>query len=133
MCLVWPLCGALAILKNKKKFGMVLQLQIQYCRTLNIYSHMVSSNCTSKSRKINRKWKEIKKIYNFILRKMYITGLELQIPDSRGQCASYCAMGDLKFGACICPIYRQPIFRINLNTDKSVSMQSELLACLPTL
>ena len=35
--------------------------------------------------------------------------------------------------ASICPIYRQPIFIINLNTDKTVSMQSELLAFLPTL
>ena len=32
---------------------------------------------------------------NLILRKMYIAGLELTIPDSGGQCANHCTTGDL--------------------------------------
>ena len=28
--------------------------------------------------------------------KMFIAGLDLTIPDSRGQCANHCAMTDLK-------------------------------------
>ena len=65
--------------------------------------------------------------------KIYIAGLELTIPDSTGQCANHFAMEDLKIGACICPIYRQSILIINLNTDKTLAMQSERLASLSTL
>ena len=31
-----------------------------------------------------------------ILSKMYVAGLELTIPDSRGQCANHCTMEGLK-------------------------------------
>ena len=37
-----------------------------------------------------------------------------------------------KIGKSIFPMYGKPIFMINLNTDKTVSRQSELLTCLPT-
>ena len=58
---------------------------------------LIFARCfTSKLRKIKRKDKEIKKNNSLIMRKMFIAGLELKIPDSRGQCANYCAMRGLK-------------------------------------
>ena len=67
-------------------FGFFLPLNIQYI-VLSIYIRIFF---TSKLRKIKRKDKEIKN-NNFILRKMFIAGLELTIPDSGGQCAKHCA------------------------------------------
>ena len=64
------------------------------------------------------------------MRKMLIGGLELTIPDSKGQCANNCAMRDLKFeGVCVLfiDIYNK------FEHEKTGSMQSELLTCLPTL
>ena len=61
------------------------------------YFQYIYAHCfTSKLRKITRKDKEIKKNNNLILRKMIIVGLELTIPDSRGQCANHCATKDLQ-------------------------------------
>ena len=58
---------------------------------------------------------------------MYNVGFELMTPDSRGRCSHHCAMEDLQFSGNIFPIYSQPISIMNLNTDKTVSKQSELL------
>ena len=91
--------------------------------------------CTLFNFKIEKNKKERqgnKKNNNLILSKMILVGLELLTPGSTGQCANHCAT-KIKTWACICPIYRQPIFIINFNTDKTVSTQSELLAFLPTL
>ena len=46
--------------------------------------------------KIKRKDKEIKNNNNLILRKMFIAGFELTIPDSRCQCSNHWAMKDLE-------------------------------------
>ena len=60
-----------------------------------------------------------------------MAGLELTIPDSRGQCANHCATKAFQLKRVF--VLFIDIFIINLNADKTVSMQSELLACLPTL
>ena len=93
MCLVFPLCGAFAILKNKNVW------LFSTANPVFPYFQYIFAHCfTSKLRKITKKDKEIKKIYiyNLILRKMIIVGLELTIPDSRGQCANHCATKDLQ-------------------------------------
>ena len=63
---------------------------------------------------------------------MYNPGLELMIPGSRGRRSNHFAMEDSLFGKSIFPIYRQPIYIINFNTDKTGSRQSDLFVCLPT-
>ena len=63
---------------------------------------------------------------------MYSPGFELMTPVSRGRRSNHFAMEDLRNGKFIFPIYRQLISIINFNTDKTVSRQSELFACLPT-
>ena len=73
---------------------------------------------------------EIKKILE--KEKRYSPGLELMTPGSRGQRSNHFAMEDSRFGKSLFPIYRQLIFIINFNTDKTGSRQSELFVCLPT-
>ena len=63
---------------------------------------------------------------------MYTAGFELTIPDSGGGCSHHCAMEVYQFIDTVVPIYRQLILIINLN-KKTVSMQSELFSCLPTM
>ena len=63
---------------------------------------------------------------------MFSPGLELTTPSSPGRRSNHSAMKDSRFGRSIFLIYRQPIFKINFNTDKTVSRQSELFACRPT-
>ena len=147
-----PCMGYLPFWKIKK-FGF-----FSIANPVLSYFQYIFAHCfTSKLRKIKRKDEEIKKINNLILRKMIHAGLELTTPDSTGQCDNHCATKDLKLsvylsywgwillilrspkGGCCsilddlsCSIYRQPIFISNLNTDKTVSMQSELFAFLPT-
>ena len=78
----------------------------------------------------NTKERQGKKL---IRRKMYSAGFKLTSPGCRGQCSHHCAIEVSQFSDSIFPIYRQPIFIINLNTDTTVSRQSELLSCLPTV
>ena len=68
-----------------------------------------------------------------IWRKMYSAGFDLTTSDSRGRCYHYCAMEDFRFSDTFFPIFRQPIFMINLNTEKTVSRQWKLLSCVPTI
>ena len=56
---------------------------------------------------------------------MYSLGLELTTPSSWGRRSNHFAMKDSRFGQSILPIYRQPILKINFNTDKTVSRQSD--------
>ena len=84
-----------------------------------------------KIEKIKRKDKEIKKIIWFWGK--WFTWDSNSRPLLLQASALTTALRKILSWACICPIYRQPIFIINLNTDKTVSMQSELLAFLPTL
>ena len=83
--------------------------------------------------KLGKKGKngEIKKII-LDKEKRFCPGLELMTPGSRGQRSNHFAMEDSRFGKSIFPIYRQSIFIINFNTDKTWSRQSEHFVCLPT-
>ena len=110
--------------KNKKAwllfhciYGIVVQYKFAHC-------------FTPKLRKIKRKDKEIKK--QSLIGKMYSSSLELMAPGSRDRRSNHFAMEDSRFGKFIFPIYRQSIFIINFNTDKTGSRQSELFFCLPT-
>ena len=60
---------------------------------------------------------------------MYRPGLELTTPCTLGRRSNHFAMKDSRVGQSILLIYRQPIFKINFNTDKTGSRQSELFAC----
>ena len=51
---------------------------------------------------------------------------------SKGQRSNHFAMEDSRFGKSIFPIYRQSIFIVNFNTDKTGSRHSEHFVCLPT-
>ena len=53
-------------------------------------------------------------------------------PGSKGQRSNHFAMEDSRVGKSIFPIYRQSIFIINFNTDKTGSRHSEHFVCLPT-
>ena len=128
MRLVLPLCGVLAILKNEKKFGFFSNAN----PVLSYFQYIFAHCLTSKLRKNKKERERNKKNNNLILRKMFLAGLELTIPDCGGQCANHCATKASPLER-VFVIYKQPIFIINLNGDKTVSMQSELLACLPTL
>ena len=126
MCLVLPLCGVFAILKNKKKFGFfpianpVLSLYI-----CTLFYFNIGKN--KKERQGNKK-----KIIIWFWGKWFTWDSNSR-PLILQASALTTALRKIYNWACICPIYRQPIFIINLNTDKTVSMQSELLAFLPTL
>ena len=91
MCLVLPLSGVFAILKNKKVWLLF------HCKSSIV---ILSINlCTSFYCKIEKNKKERqgnKKNNNLILRKMIHVGLELTTPDSTGQCANHYATKDLK-------------------------------------
>ena len=63
---------------------------------------------------------------------MYSPGLELTTPSSSGRRSNHFAMKDSRFGQSMLLIYRQSIFKINFNTDKTVSRQPEFFACRPT-
>ena len=63
---------------------------------------------------------------------MYSLGLELMTPGSRGQRSNHFAIVDSQLRKSIFPIYRQSIFIVNFNTDKTGSRQSEHFVCLPT-
>ena len=60
---------------------------------------------------------------------MYSLGLELTTPGFSGRRSNHFVMEESRIGMSIFPIYRQPIFKINFNTDKTVSRKSELFAC----
>ena len=64
---------------------------------------------------------------------MYSPGLELTTRSSSGRRSNHFVMKASRIGKYIFLIYRQPEFKINFNTDKTVSRQSELFACRPTL
>ena len=91
MCLVLPLCGVFAILKNKKVWllfhckSSIVILSIHIC---TLFYFKIEKN--KKERQGN------KKNNNLILRKMIQAGLELTTPDSSGQCSNRCAKKDLK-------------------------------------
>ena len=59
---------------------------------------------------------------------MYSPGLELTTPSSSGRRSYHFAMKDSRFGWSIF----QPIFKINFNTNKTMSRQSELFGYRPT-
>ena len=107
MCLIVPLCGVLKILKNKKVWRLF------HCKSfivvLSIYIRTLFYFEIEKNKK-GRQGKP-KKI---IRRNMYSTGFELTTSDSRGRCSHHCAIDDLQFSDAIFPIYRKPIFIINL-------------------
>ena len=63
------------------------------------------------------------------MRKMLSAGLDLTTSDSKGQSANHCAMRDLKLEG----VFVLFIDNGYLNAEKTVSLQSELLACVPTL
>ena len=54
---------------------------------------------------------------------MYSPGFELMTPGSRGRRSNHFVMAESRFGKSIFPIYRQPIFIMNFNTDKTGSRQ----------
>ena len=90
MCLVLPLCGVFAILKNKKVWllfhckSSIVILSIHIC---TLFYFKIEKN--EKERQGNDKKK-------LILRKMIQAGLELTTPVSSGQCSNHCAKKDLK-------------------------------------
>ena len=57
-----------------------------------------------------------------ILRKIDSAGIELTTLDFRSRCSNHCAF-KISIWRYFFPIYRQPIFIILLNTDKTVSRQ----------
>ena len=67
------------------------------------------------------------------MRKMCSLGFELTILSFWRQTLYPLRHGRFTILKSIFPIHRQLINRINFNTDKTVSRQSELYACLPTL
>ena len=121
-----PYVGVFAFLKNKKVWllfhckSSIVVLSI-YIRTLFYFK--IEKN--KKERQGNKK----------IIIWFWIKWLSLD-SNSRSlileASALTTALRKIYNWACICSIW-QPIFIINLNTDKTVSMQSELLAFLPTL
>ena len=92
-------------ISNFEKKMASFPLQIRYCRTFNINSHIVLLRNWEKKRK-NR---EIKKILDKE-KKKYSPGLELMTPGSRGQRSNNIAMEDSRYEKSIFPIYRQSIF-----------------------
>ena len=125
MCLVLPLCGIFGILKNKNKKVW----RLYHCKScIVVLSIYIRTLFYFKVEKNKKERQGNKKNNRLIPRKMIIVGFELTIPDSGGQCANHCATKDLKLR-----MYLSYLFIMNLNTDKTVSMQSELLAFLPTL
>ena len=114
--------------KNKKSLAS-FPLQIRYCRTYNINSPLCF---TSKLRK-KGKDKENKKKLSLIRKKKGISpGFELMTSGFRGQRSNHFAVEDSRFGKSIFPIYRQSIFIINFNTDKTGSGSSRNSVCLTT-
>ena len=97
---------------------------------LSYFLYIFAHCFTSKLIQIKRKDKAIKKT---LIRKMYNPGLEFTTPYYRARCSNNFAMEESQFGKSLFPIYRQPIFITNFNTEKTVSRQSELFACLQTL
>ena len=127
MCLVLPLCGALAILKNKNVW--LLFHCISSIAVLSIY---IRTLFYFKIEKNNKERQGNKKVIIWFWGKWLLwdsNSWSLILEAS----ALTTALRKIYNWVCICPIYRQPIFIINLNTDKTVSIQSELLAFLPTL
>ena len=109
--LVW----VFAILKNKKVWLLF------HCKSsIVILSIHICTLFYFKIKK-NKKERQGKKL---ILRKMIQAGLELTTPNSSGQCSNHCAKERFKIERVFV------LFKDNqyLHTDKTVSMQSELLA-----
>ena len=83
-----PLCGVLAILKNKKLAFFTIANPV-----LSYFQYIFANCFTSKLRKRT----DNEKIKHLIRRKMHSAGLELMTPDSKGRCFHHYVMEDFQY------------------------------------
>ena len=86
MRLALPLYGVLAILKNKK-VGLLFHCKSSIV-VLSIYIRKLFHFKIEKNKKERQRNKNNN---NLILRKLFMAGLKLTMPESRGLCANHCA------------------------------------------